>query len=234
MARPQLKPTAEQTFIVPCNPGDNGSPYNFVRILAHSYDLQRRGEVEQACNVRYEAFQRLYELIPEEGETILDWEDDNSRAALMTINASSIDHFLIGDWEMSAAMSELLLELDPEDHLEATVRLAYTYLADKDFDSFDEVINDVSDKHADKSLLTLWSEFLRGGRMPEGEMIRLKRHFAPYYREFVAEEHPVDERYLKEIDSERPSQEALARELWLRTENLWQLFPDFIEALRRS
>ncbi len=230
MAKPQLKPTAEQTFIVPCNSGE----YNFVSLLARSYDLQRRGDAQGACNVRYEAFQRLYELIPEEGETILDWEDDNSRAALMTINASSIDHFLIGDWEMSAAMSELLLELDPEDHLEATVRLAYTYLADNDFDSFDEVINDVSDKYADKSVLTLWSEFLRSGSLPEGEVIRLKRHFAPYYREFVAEEHPADEQYMKEMDSERPSQEALARDLWLRTENLWQLCPQFIEALRRS
>ncbi|EKC44348.1 hypothetical protein OBE_17529, partial [human gut metagenome] len=35
------------------------------------------------------------------------------------------------------------------------------------------------------------------------------------------------------IESERPSVQAQARELWLRTENLWTLFPDFIAALRR-
>lgn len=40
------------------------------------------------------------------------------RAALELIRASAIDHFLINDFEMSAALLELLLELDPEDHLE--------------------------------------------------------------------------------------------------------------------
>ena len=233
MAKPQLKPTAAQTFTVPRGSGAE-SPWDFVRLLARSYELQRAGSVEEACNLRYEAFRRLYELIPEDEETILEWEDDNSRAALMVINASSIDHFLIGDWEMSAAMSELLLELDPEDHLEASARLAYTYLADGDFDSFDEIINDVSDKLADKEILTLWCEFMREGRLPEGELIRFKRRFAPYYDEFVAGEHPVDDTYLREIDSERPTPRALARELWLRTENLWARHPDFIEALKKS
>ena len=37
--------------------------------------------------------------------------------ALELIRASAIDHFLINDFEMSAALLELLLELDPEDHL---------------------------------------------------------------------------------------------------------------------
>ena len=44
----------------------------------------------------------------------------------------------------------------------------------------------------------------------------------------------ADETYLRDIESERPSQAAQARELWLQTENLWTLWPGFVEALQRS
>lgn len=43
-----------------------------------------------------------------------------------------------------------------------------------------------------------------------------------------------DETYLRDIESERPSQAAQARELWLQTENLWTLWPGFVEALQHS
>lgn len=62
---------------------------------------------------------------------------------------------------------------------------------------------------------------------------RFRTRFAPYFAEFTADEHPADGQYLEDIESERPSVQAQARELWLRTENLWTLFPDFIAALRR-
>lgn len=53
----------------------------------------------------------------------------------------------------------------------------------------------------------------------------------PYFAEFTAVEHPADERYLRDIEGERPSAAAQARELWLQTEILWTRFPDFIRAL---
>ena len=94
------------------------------------------------------------------------------------------------------------------------------------------MINDISDKYADKELLTLWSEFRRTGKLPDGEFIHFRKSFGVYYKEFTADEHPVDETYLKEIESDHPSREALARELWLQTEHLWTVFPGFIEALK--
>ena len=54
-----------------------------------------------------------------------------------------------------------------------------------------------------------------------------------FYAEFKAAEHPVSAAYLADIDSEHPSREALARELWLQTEHLWNQFPGFIEALQK-
>lgn len=226
--RAQLKPTPDQTFEL-----IGSGPYDFHKVLTDARTLQERGEVEAACNHRYQAFQRLMALLPDDEEVILEWNHRNSRAALELLHASAIDHFLIGDFEMSAALLELLLELDPEDHLEGSTLLAFDYQAMDEQELFDEVINDVSDKQAERVILMLWAGFQREGHLPEGELIRLRDRFAPYYREFRADEHPADEAYLRSIESERPTPEAEARELWLRTESLWARFPDFIEALKQ-
>ena len=226
--RAQLKPTPDQTFEL-----IGSGPYDFNKVLTDARTLQERGEVEAACNHRYQAFQRLMALLPDDEEVILEWNHRTSRAALELLHASAIDHFLIGDFEMSAALLELLLELDPEDHLEGSTLLAFDYQAMDEQELFDEVINDVSDKQAERVILMLWAGFQREGHLPEGELIRLRDRFAPYYREFRAEEHPADEAYLRSIESERPTPEAEARELWLRTESLWARFPDFIEALKQ-
>ncbi len=174
------------------------------------------------------------EALPEDEEVILEWNHANSRAAIEVLHASAIDHFLISDFELSAALLELQLELDPEDHLEGSTLLAFDYQAMDEQELFDEVINDISDKQPERVLLMLWAGFRRDGKLPIGELKRFKERFAPYYAEFVADLHPADEAYLQAIESERPTREAEARELWLRTEPLWQQFPEFIEALRRA
>lgn len=227
MQKPMLNPTPDQTFELV-----GEGPYDFTRVLARSRRMEAEGDVEGACNERFRAFRRLAELLPDDEEVNLEWNHPNSRAALETIHASAIDHFLIDDFELSAALLEMLLELDPEDHLEGSVLLAFDYLALDEQELFDEVINDVSDKYASRQLLLLWAAFRRTGRLPEGELQRFRTRFAPYFEEFTAPEHPADERYLQEIAREKPSAAAQARELWLQTENLWALWPGFIAALR--
>lgn len=229
MQKAYLEPTPDQTFEVV-----GEGPCNFVKVLARSREMQAAGDIEGACNERFQAFQRLAELIPEDEEINLEWNHHNSRAALELIFASAIDHFLINDFEMSAALLEMLLELDPEDHLEGSELLAFDYLALDEQELFDEVINDVSDKHPGREVLLLWSAFRRDGRLPEGELQRFRTHFAPFFAEFTSDEHPADEAYLRDIGSERPSPAAQARELWLQTENLWVLWPGFIDALRAA
>ena len=229
MLKATLEPTPDQTFEV-----IGEGPYDFEKVLSQTRRMERAGNVEEACNARFQAFQRLAELIPEDEEVNLEWNHRNSRAALELIQASAIDHFLINDFEMSAALLELLLELDPEDHLEGSQLLAFDYLAMGEEELFDEVINDVSDKSPARELLLLWSAYRRDGTLPEGELKRFRTHFAPWFAEFTATEHPADEAYLRDIESERPSAAAQARELWLQTENLWDLWPVFIEALRAA
>lgn len=226
MQKVSLNPTPDQTFELV-----GEGPYNFVRVLARSRELQAAGEVQQACECRFQAFQRLAELLPDDEETILEWNHRNSRAALELVHASAVDHFLIDDFEMSAALLEMLLDLDPEDHLEGSELLAFDYLAMDETELFDEVINDLSDKSASRELLLLWAAFRRDGRLPDGELKRFKSHFAPFFAEFTASEHPADDAYLHDIESEHPSVQAQARELWLRTENLWARWPGFIETL---
>lgn len=112
--------------------------------------------------------------------------------------------------------------------------MAFDYLAMDEQELFDEVINDVSDKCASRGILLLWSAFRREGTLPEGELLHFKTRFAPFFREFTAAEHPADDAYLRDIEGERPSVQAQARELWLQTENLWVLWPGFIAALQAA
>lgn len=229
MQKAYLNPTSDQTFEVV-----GQGAYDFAEVLAHTRRMEAAGDVEGACNERFQAFQRLAALVPEDEEINLEWNHRNSRAALELVLASAIDHFLINDFEMSAALLELLLELDPEDHLEGSELLAFDYLAMDEQELFDEVINDVSDKYASREVLLLWSAFRRDGKLPEGELQHFKTRFAPYFAEFTAAEHPADEAYLRDIGSEHPTQRAQARELWLQTENLWVLWPGFIGALQAA
>ena len=229
MPRPQLNPTPDQTFEL-----IGSGSYDFRKTLDEATRLQREGRIEEACNHRFLAFQRLMELLPDDEAVILEWNHRNSRAVLELLHATAVDHFLIGDYELSAAQLELLMELDPEDHLEAATLLAFDYQAMDEQELFDEVINDVSDKHAVRQILLLWAAYRREGQLPQGELKRLRDRFTPYYKELTAAEHPADEAYLRSIESERPTPEAEARELWLQTESLWDRFPDFIDALRKA
>ncbi|MDO5385315.1 MAG: tetratricopeptide repeat protein, partial [Rikenellaceae bacterium] len=117
-------------------------------------------------------------------------------------------------------------------HLETTKPLAFCYLALEDYELFDEIVNDISDKYPEKEILKLWSEFRQTGSLPAGELIHFKKSFPVFYAEFTSNVHEVTPEYLADIESEKPLRQTLARELWLQTEHLWAQFPGFIEALR--
>ena len=60
----------------------------------------------------------------------------------------------------------------------------------------------------------------------------LKEHRPMLYSDLILSGKLYD--YLADIESERPSREAQARELWLQTEHLWTQFPGFVEALKKQ
>ena len=225
-----LNPTPNQTFEI-----TGFGEYDFATILHHSYELQEQEHnIEAACNERFHAFQRIVALIPEDEEITLEWEHTNTRAALEIIYASAVDHFLINDFEMAAGMFEMLLDLDPEDHTGCITTLAFCYVAMEEYELFDERANDVSDKLPEKHLLMMWAEYRRTGEIPEGEVRVLSFKHRLFFEEFRAVEHPANEEYMQGLEADPPTRQSLARQLWLQTENLWTLHPDFIEALREK
>lgn len=224
----QFNPTEDQTFELV-----GGGKYNFVRTKEAADSLDAEGRYNEACEARFQAFQLLVDALPEDEAMVLRWEHANSRAAMMLLHGSAVDHFRIGDLEMAMGQLEVLLECDPEDHLEALNLLALCYVATEEWDAYDDVVIDLTDKSAEAVIVRLWAEFARGGAIDGGLFALLKSRHKAYYAEFTAVEHPDDEAFRRDIMSERPSQGAQAREWWLITEPLWAEFPEFIEALKK-
>lgn len=213
---------------------EGSGKYNFVRSKAAIDKLVAEGRYAEACEARYEAFMTLAEALPEDEAVPLSWNHANSRAAVSILYGSAVDHFRIGDLEMAMAQLELLLDSDPEDHFEAVNLLALCYVAMQEWEAFDELTIDLTDKLAEAVVARLWAAFVREGEL-DGSLLKLlsSRHKS-YYEELLLDEHPDNETFRREISSERPTPRAEAREWWLLTEPLWSEFPEFIEALRLS
>lgn len=223
----KFNPTPDQTFEL-----EGGAKYNFIRAKERIDELDRAGRYAEACEARYQGFQLLADALPEDEPMPLRWEHANSRAAIMILHGSAIDHFRIGDLEMAMAQLELLLDCDPEDHLEAINLLALCYATVEEWELYDEVELDLTDKSAESVVARLWASWRRDGAVDKGALSLLRSKFKPYFAEFTAVEHPDDDAFRQDIMSERPSQGAQAREWWLLTEPLWAEFPEFIESLR--
>ena len=223
----RFNPTPDQTFEL-----EGGAKYNFIRAKERIDELDRAGRYAEACEARYQGFQLLADALPEDEPMPLRWEHANSRAAIMILHGSAIDHFRIGDLEMAMAQLELLLDCDPEDHLEAINLLALCYATVEEWELYDEVELDLTDKSAESVVARLWASWRRDGAVDKGALSLLRSKFKPYFAEFTAVEHPDDDAFRQDIMSERPSQGAQAREWWLLTEPLWAEFPEFIQSLK--
>ena len=223
----QFNPTEDQTFEL-----EGRGRYNFVRHKERVDKLVAEGKYAEACEARYEAFQVVMEALPEDEAMPLSWQHANSRAAVSIIYGSAVDHFRIGDVEMAMAQLEMLLECDPEDHFESINLLALCYVAMEEWEAFDDIVIDLTEKSADAVVARLWASYRREGSVDKALLSLLKSRFKAFYSELIATEHPDDEAFRRDISSERPSQGAEAREWWLLTEPLWSEFPEFIEALK--
>ena len=223
MGRITLKPTENQNFIL--LGGD------FAKTLELAHQQESEGNFEAACNTRYQAFQQIVNVLPEEEVAELDFSHPNTRAAIEIIYGSSVDNFLSGDIELSAAQLELLLECDSEDHIEATPQLALCYIALEEWDCLEEIVPDLGEKSAFKPLVEALAEYARTGSVSEENKAALRRH-RHLCEELCATEHSTDESYLRDISSERPTQQALAREIYLRCEPLLQKHNGFLSAIR--
>ncbi len=222
MGKITLKPTENQNFILIGG--------NFVQQLEAAHKQESEGNFEGACNARYKAFQQIVETLPDEAVE-LDFSHPNTRAAIEIIYGSAVDNFLVGDAELAAAQLELLLESDSEDHIEATPQLALCYIALEEWDCLEDILPDLGDKSAFRPLVEALAEYAREGKISAEQLSALRRH-RHLCEELRATEHSADEAYLRDISSERPSQQALAREMYLRCEPLFQKYKGFTETIK--
>lgn len=223
----QFNPTADQMFEL-----EGRGRYNFVRHNEAIEALVKEGRYDEACEARYEAFQLLVDALPEDEAMPLRWEHANSRAAVSVLYGSAVDHFRIGDLEMAMAQLELLLDCDPEDHFEAVNLLALCYVAMEEWELFEDLLIDLTDKSAEAVVARLWASYRSEGEVDKSLLSLLKSRHKAYYEELCLEEHPDDEAFRRDIESERPSQRAEAREWWLLTEPLWREFSEFLTAIK--
>lgn len=211
-------------------------PWQFEAAWTLSGLYTAGGEFRKACEVRFKACQHLMELLPDEEEAEpmpLDFGRKESEFPLLLLHGSAVDHFLIYEYEMAAALLETLLDLDEEDHLDASQTLAWCYVALNEPESFDAVLPDLDDKSAEKALAELWAELRFTNQLPAEKVLDFKKRFPAVFREFTGDSHEATEAYLADIDGERPSPEARARLVWLKTEHLWQQFLEFTVILKQ-
>jgi hypothetical protein len=123
------------------------------------------------------------------------------------------------------------LECDSEDHIEATPQLALCYIALEEWDCLEDILPDLGDKSAFKPLVEALAEYIATGKVSAENVAALRRH-RHLCEELALEEHPADEAYLKDISSERPTQQALAREIYLRCEPILLKHKGFTAAIK--
>lgn len=224
----ELQPTANQTFRL-MGFGGRG---NLTARLEQSYKIEQSGDYQGACQLRYDAFQDIISTLPDDDEdaVALDRNHANTLAAMEIMLASAVDNYLAGDGEMAAAQIELLLDCDEEDPLEATPILALCYVMIGEWECLEDIDTDLGDKSAIRPLLRALHHFVAKGSIDKAAVAELAR-FKDFADELKLAEHPTDEKYLKDISSDRPSRAALARELYLRTEPALAIYPDFLPAL---
>lgn len=223
----QFNPTSDQLFEL-----EGRGAYNFVHHKERIDGLVAECRYDEACEARYEAFQLLVDALPEDEPMPLRWEHANSRAAIMILYGSAVDHFRIGDLEMAMAQLEMVLDCDPEDHLESVNLLALCYVANEEWELFDEFMIDLTDKSAEAVIARLWASYRRDAVIDNSLLSLLRLRHRAYYDELLLDEHPDDDEFRRDIMSDRPTPRAEAREWWLMTEPLWSEYPEFVEAIR--
>ncbi|MBQ8437499.1 MAG: tetratricopeptide repeat protein [Alistipes sp.] len=201
-------------------------------------ELRRSREREKeswaaAADMRFEAVQRLVDVLGEE-EVHLDWEHRPTRAAMELLYAAAADQFVVGETETAAALWEMLLEVDEEDHMSVSVLLAFCYVELEDYDCWDEMMFSISPKTPEYHLLTLWAEYRRTGGVDRDALRALRSRHKVWAEEFFAEEHPIDEAYIKDSHAERPSPQTEARELYFATAPLWERNANFMKTIKKA
>ncbi len=147
----------------------NEEPHNFPVALALADSYMEIDQVEKACQTRLDCATLIFDLVdslPDNESLEIDVNSQDNLAVIMTIYLSAIDHYSIGDFEMAAAMLEIILEMDVEDHLGANNYLAFTYAALGDNDAVEEQLKIMMPTPQTKELLRTITKHTNNPKTP--------------------------------------------------------------------
>lgn len=207
------------------------NPAHFAAREALADRFSASGRVGEACQLRLDGCRLVSDLLDETDDEFvtLDWEDPYTALALAMVYDSAEDHFVIGDFEMAAAMLELLADRDPEDHQNGTALLTFCYGALEEWELFDETAAMLAPEAPATRLARYWGDFRRD--IP-GVRETMRRDDPVLFREWTATSHEMSSEIQHDFEPSRLAKTADARRLWLRTESLWRAFPEFADYLR--
>lgn len=225
----KLKPTENQTFIL-AGSGDEG---DLVRRLGLSHEEERRGDFRSACSERYEAFRLIVDVLPR-------GRGGRTRPQPCQHACGAGNNLRLDDRQLSGGRFRTRRGTGGD----------AARLRPRRFDGCDaDGSRYATSRSANGTVSTTYCPTSttarhcmrcskRGhrssatGKADAQALANLRRHRA-VADELRAADHPTDDAYLRDISSERPSQAALARELWLRCEPVMMLYPEFAEELKR-
>ena len=131
-------------------------PHNFPVALALADSYMEHDEVEKACQTRLDSATLIFDLVdslPDNEDIDIDMSSQDNLVVIMMVYLCAIDHYSISDYEMAAAMFEIVLEMDMEDHLGANNYLAFTYAALGENDAVEEQLKIMMPTPQTKELL---------------------------------------------------------------------------------
>lgn len=139
-------------------PQENGS----FRIAGFADKVDRvdavRDDIATVCQLRLDILSEVMELLGD-NEVELDMSDRQTASVVRVMAMSAVDHFMVCDFEMSASISEIVLELDPEDHFSVVSTLVYCYAMLEDADAVQQLLPFADMPDEEKELVSAVAAF---------------------------------------------------------------------------
>ncbi len=145
---------------------------NFMAKLFYADYLMEHSKIQEACQVRLDASIELIESIDDEDDIELDLSDSTTSAAVKLMAQSSIDHYMICDFEMAISLAETVLELNPEDTDGVMEPLAFCYAMLGDSDAVKDIVPFIQETDEEKELLYALAAFKSDSKASVSEKLR--------------------------------------------------------------
>lgn len=145
---------------------------NFNARLLYSKALMNQNMVQEACQIRLDSSIELLQSIDDDDEIEFDLKDSNTLSAIEIMSLSSLDHYLICDFDMAISLGETALELNPEDTDNVVEILAYSYAMTSDKSAVQDILPFLQNDDREKELILAICDFNSGKKIKLSETLK--------------------------------------------------------------